>query len=186
MEKMRIIAGERRGVVLKTCDFEGFRPTLDRVKESLFGTLSPHLEGARVLDLFAGSGALALEALSHGAASALMIDNDPRAVKVIEHNIAKCAYQDRARIVCADWRPAAKLVAKETRFDLIFADPPYLRGFPELVLSGVAEHEWLAEDGLLILEMATKEARGLNHSGFEILREKKYGSTVVWIMRRVS
>lgn len=181
---MRIIAGERRGLILKTCDFEGFRPTLDRVKESLFGTLTPHLEGARVLDLFAGSGALGLEAVSRGAASALLIDNDPRAARVIEKNLAAANFGERCRFVRADFDVVGKKVARGERFDLVFADPPYFSGLAQRVIDHVYDYGLLTPDGLLCLELARKEAAACAYTGFEILREKKYGSTQIWIMRR--
>ncbi len=183
---MRIIAGEKRGLLLRTCDFPGFRPTLDRVKESLFGTLTPHLDGARVLDLFAGSGALGLEAISRGAASAVLVDNDKRAAKVIERNIALTGFGDRCRFVLAEFDDVGKMVARAERFDLVFADPPYQCGYAQKVLDRVREWELLAPDGLLSLEMATRDARDCDSTGYEVLRDKKYGSTIIWILRRIS
>lgn len=182
---MRIIAGDKRGLVLKTVKYEGFRPTLDRVKESLFGILTPHLENARILDLFAGSGALSLEAISRGAASAVLIDSDKRAAKVIEDNIAKCGYEKQCRFVQAEYSAAGKSVARGMQFDLVFADPPYDAGFAQGVLNHLRTVDLLAPEGLLSLEMSRREMADLDTAGWEILRPKRYGFTHVWIMRRV-
>lgn len=182
---MRIIAGEKRGLVLKTVTYEGFRPTLDRVKESIFGILTPHIRGARVLDLFAGSGALSLEAISRGAASALLLDSDKRAAKVIEQNIAKSGFGDRCRFVLADFEAAGKTVARGSQFDLVFADPPYDGGFAQRTLNHLLTVDLLAPEGLLSLEMSRREMADLDTTGYEVLRPKRYGFTFVWIMRRV-
>jgi 16S rRNA (guanine966-N2)-methyltransferase len=181
---MRIIAGEKRGLVLKTVSYEGFRPTLDRVKESLFGILTPHIRDARVLDLFAGSGALSLEAISRGAASALLIDSDKRAAKVIEQNLVKAGLTDRCRFALADFEAAGKTVARGSQFDLVFADPPYDGGFAQRVLNHLRTVDLLAPEGLLSLEMSRKEMADLDSTGFEVLRPKRFGFTFIWIMRK--
>lgn len=181
---MRIIAGERRGLRLKTIRQEGFRPTLDRVKESIFGILEPHLEAAKVLDLFAGSGALSLEALSRGAESALMFEVSKAAVKVIMENVRRAHYEDRCRVECGDFKLAGKRVARGERFDLVFADPPYEGGFAQQVLDCLRTAQLLAAEGLLVLEMSRKESQTLDTTGFELLRDRKYGHTVVWFLRK--
>ena len=182
---IRIIAGDRRGLTLKTVEFAGFRPTLGRVRESLFGTLEPVVEGARVLDLFAGSGALGIEALSRGAIAAIFIDNHRKAVKVIEQNLEKSHFEDRSRVHLGDFAIAGKKVAREEQFDLVFADPPYLQGFPQRVIHHLLDVNLLTENGLLCLEMDRREMRELDFKGFEVVRDKKYGSTHIWIMRRL-
>ena len=181
---MRIIAGERRGLILKTVDFEGFRPTLARVKESLFGILTPALEGARVLDLFAGSGALGLEAISRGAAKALFVDNNKLAIKALEANINRCGFQDRCRVVDGDFTLVGKRVARGEQFDLVFADPPYLQRFPQRVLNHVVESNLLAPEGLLSLEMDKKEVAEFLSPVLTLIRDEKYGGTVIQIFRR--
>lgn len=95
-------------MILKTVDFEGFRPTLSRVKESLFGILTPIIEDAKVLDLFAGSGGLGLEAISRGAASVLFVDDNRLAIKTIEDNIARARFQDRCRTFLGDYDTVEK------------------------------------------------------------------------------
>lgn len=123
---LRIIGGEERSRVIVAPPGTDTRPTLARVKDSVFNILRPYIPGARVLDLFAGSGALALESLSRGAVSAVMADNDRRAMAAVARNIQALKYEQRARALQADWRAAlARLEDEGARFDLVFLDPPY-------------------------------------------------------------
>lgn len=132
---MRIIAGEARGRPIVAPEGRATRPTLDRVRESLFNILQQRIPDARVLDCFAGSGALALESLSRGAASAVLVDSAPKACQVIGRNLATLGMEDRARLLAMDWKQALRLlVREEARFDLIFLDPPYrMAGIPEVL-----------------------------------------------------
>jgi 16S rRNA (guanine(966)-N(2))-methyltransferase RsmD len=181
---MRIIAGEKRGLVLKSPKVANFRPTLGRARESIFGILTPVIPDARVLDLFAGTGALGLEAPSRGASSVLFVEMSRPIARAIEENIAKTGYTDRCRLVLGDVFRVVKKVASAATFDLVFADPPYLREYPQKVLELVMEGDLLSEEGLLILEMHKREVPILPETGLELIREKKYGATIVWILRR--
>ena len=181
---MRIIAGERRGLILKTVEFEGFRPTLARVKESLFGILTPAIEEARVLDLFAGSGALGLEAISRGAASAMFVDNNKLAINALEANISRCGFQDRCRVLNGDFALVGKRVARGEQFDLVFVDPPYMQGYPQKVVEHLRSSNLIEPEGVVCLEMDRHETRELDITGFRLARDKKYGNTVIWILRR--
>jgi len=126
---VRIIAGEARSRQIDAPKGRDTRPTLDRVRENLFNIIARRVPGARVLDLFAGSGALSLEALSRGAASAVMVDRDREAHRVEEANAGRLGYGDRTEILLCDWRRALDTLAqRETRFDLVFLDPPYAMG----------------------------------------------------------
>ena len=123
---MRIIAGEARGRKIETPAGLHTRPTLDRVRENLFNMIQNNIPDSRVLDLFAGSGALSLEALSRGASFAVMNDSDRNAFAVQKNNIALLHYEARTRQIHSDWRAALSLLQKEREmFDLIFLDPPY-------------------------------------------------------------
>jgi len=124
---MRVISGSARATKLRTLDLPHLRPMLDRVKEALFNIIRDSLEGARVLDLFSGCGALGIEALSRGAASCLFVENDPKLVRLLGQNVAKCHLSERSEVLQADvfslprGRPAAALLPA----DLVFVDPPY-------------------------------------------------------------
>jgi 16S rRNA (guanine966-N2)-methyltransferase len=181
---MRIIAGEKRGMVLKTPRGHDFRPTLGRVRESLFGILTPVITDAKVLDLFAGSGALGLEALSRGASDVLFVEIARGMLKIIEANVAKTGYGDRCRCYLGDFAQVGKKVAPAETFDLVFADPPYMQGYPARVIDLVLERELLVVDGLLILEMNRRELPKEPESGLRLIRANRYGATIVWILRR--
>ena len=123
---MRIIAGEARGRVIEAPEGKHTRPTLDRVRENLFNIIQADVPGSRVLDLFAGSGALSLEALSRGASFAVLADNDRGASETQKKNIATLRYQERTRQFRCDWQDALTELRKEKdEFDLVFLDPPY-------------------------------------------------------------
>ncbi len=148
---MRIIAGEARSRIIEAPKGRDTRPTLDRVRENLFNIIRGHVPGAAVLDLFAGSGALSLEALSRGAARAVMVDRDREAHRVERLNAERLGYGDRAEILLCDWQKAlASLRDRSERFDLVFLDPPYAMGD----LSGVTEGllPLLSEDALIVTE----------------------------------
>lgn len=150
---MRIIAGEWRGRPLIAPKGLDTRPTADRTRETLFSMLASRLgsfEGLRVADLYAGSGALALEALSRGAALAVLVENDRAALLAIEANAAKLGAKGRIQVRAMS---AARL-PREAGFDLVLADPPYSTGSGSAVASAVADAEWLAPGGWLAIETA--------------------------------
>lgn len=150
---MRIIAGTYRGRRLASPTWEGVRPTSDRLRETLFNILAPRIEGARVVDGFAGTGAVGLEALSRGAAHVQFIERDRRAVALIERNAAACRAEGRYTIDCGD--VAAVLRRGHTAdVDLILLDPPYDRDTLRDVLGAAAER--VRPEGLVILEHATR------------------------------
>jgi len=122
---MRIIAGTNKGRGLKAPKWDGLRPTSDKLRETLFNILAPHLQDARVLDVFAGTGAIALEALSRGALAATCIEHDRRAVQLIEENRARCAEEDRCAIIRDSVERALTRPVHGGPFDIIVLDPPY-------------------------------------------------------------
>ena len=181
---MRIIAGLAKGHSLKV-PREVARPTTDRVRESVFGILFAVLEDARVLDLFAGSGALGIEALSRGAASCTFVEQYRGAVKVIEDNLKKTGLRN-GKVVCREVGSFLKTEKRE--YDLIFADPPYADGLTDAArdlaaLEGWAQ--WLSEDGYLVLE---KEAMGdlPEPGGLKLLQQRDYGRSRIVIYQRAS
>ena len=174
---MRIIAGERKGHTIYAPRGRETRPTSDRVRENIFNIVAPWVEGARVLDLYAGSGAMGLEALSRGAERAVFVESDPDAVRAIERNLDKLRLTG-ARVVRHD---AVTGLAQEAnagrKYDLVLADPPYaMTNYDSLsrYLPGV-----LAEDGLLVFESAAKTEPEL--PGLTVRTSRKYGSTRVTV-----
>lgn len=155
---MRIISGIARSTKLYTIDGQDTRPTLDRVKEPLFSIISPYIENAQVLDLFAGSGALALEALSRGAKFAVLGDNSKTAITVIQKNIEKTHMQKKARVICKDFRQILEdLNIKKTIFDIIFLDPPYISCYDIIAIESIMEKNLLAQNGIIIVETDEEE-----------------------------
>jgi 16S rRNA (guanine966-N2)-methyltransferase len=174
---MRIIAGERKGHTIFAPKGLDTRPTSDRVRENVFNIVAPWVEGARVLDLYAGSGAMGLEALSRGAAAVVFVESDLDAVRAIERNLDKLRLTG-ARVVRAD---ATTGLAQETaagrKYDLVLADPPYaMTDYDTLAryLPGV-----LAEDGLLVLESAARTEPEL--SRLAVRTSRKYGSARITV-----
>ena len=169
---------KRAGSPLVSPPGENTRPTADRVREALFNILAARLDGARVLDLFGGSGALALEALSRGAACAVIGDKDPGAVNVIRRNALSVlgeAELPRAKIVCRDYR--ALLASLAEPFDLVFLDPPYrMQEAYGNAMAQMQQRNLLAPDARIVAEMAAGASVPLP-SGFCTLDERKYGDT---------
>lgn len=151
---MRIIAGEKRSRRLKAPEGMDTRPTGDKVKEALFSILLPRLYDARVLDLYAGSGALALEALSRGAREAVLADVSPKACRIIQENIDSLEYQSQAKLLRMGDKAAIDLLKKQGNcFDLIFLDPPY-RMDAAPICALLAEKHLLSQAGMIIVEHA--------------------------------
>jgi 16S rRNA (guanine966-N2)-methyltransferase len=174
---VRIIAGEKRGHTIFVPRGRETRPTSDRVRENVFNIIGPWVVGARVLDLFAGSGAMGLEALSRGAASALFVESDPDALRVIDRNLDKLGLTG-ARVMRLDSTVALTQESGAGRkYDLVLVDPPYdmtnydslARYLPDVV----------ADDGLLVFETAAKVEPEL--PGLSVRTTRKYGSTRVTV-----
>ncbi len=180
---MRIISGIAKGHSLKV-PREVARPTTDRVRESLFGVLQSVIEGSRTLDLFAGSGALGLEALSRGASSCVFVDQNRGAVRAIEENLKKTGLAN-GKVVSRD--VLSYLKGERTSYDLIFADPPYADGVNDLAADLVALEgweQWLSEEGFLVVE---REASGsLPSCDLELVKQRDYGRSRIAIYRRKS
>ena len=123
---IRVIAGTAGGLKLKTLDSEDTRPTLDRVKEAMFSILAPYLRGTTVLDLFAGSGALGIEALSRGAEYCRFNDGSRKCVDIIKQNIVHTSFEERAAVTCETYGKAIERLGREgIKFDVVLLDPPY-------------------------------------------------------------
>ncbi len=123
---MRVVAGERKGMPLKAITGTTTRPTTDKVKESIFNIIGPFFDGGVVLDLFAGSGGLGIEALSRGASKGIFVEKDGRAFQILQENIKKCRYEDQTELFRTDATRAVKgLLKRDIQIDYLFVDPPY-------------------------------------------------------------
>lgn len=174
---MRIIAGKYRGRTLSEFRGEEIRPTADRVKESVFQILAPRLSGARVLDLFCGSGALGIESLSRGAREAVFNDVRKESLAVLRKNLAKI--DEPCRVRCLDFR--SLLCEEREPFDLIFSDPPYREDFLSEILSLTEKRDLLVKGGLVVHESEREEQTPF---GWELLDERRYGRTFVRFYQR--
>lgn len=176
---MRIVAGEHRGAQLFAPRGMETRPTQAKVRESLFSMIQSYVPDASVLDLFAGSGALALEALSRGAQSAVLVDLDREAAACIRKNIEKLRYTQEASFYSCDWRQAvSQLQAKHARFDLVFLDPPYRMTDLPSICHQLADGGLLAENALLVLEHRVGVPVELDER-FELYKDRTYGDTEI-------
>ena len=188
----RIIAGEHGGRRLAAPAGAGTRPTSDRVREAFFSTLATmtDLEGARFADLFAGSGAVGLEAVSRGAAFALLVEADPKAARTIRENVAMLRLGAAARLVAAKVAQVLAAPPEGGPFDVVFADPPYALGDDEVaeVQAALVANGWLAPDAVVVFERSTRTAvRGAPLTwvdGITADRSKRYGETTLWYGRR--
>jgi len=178
---LRIVGGEARGRPLRAVPGRGTRPTADRVRQSLFDLLGQRMDGLRVLDLFAGTGALALEALSRGAAHAVLVESDPRACAVIEQNLATLGYGDRARLLRAGL-PDALGRLRGSRFDLVFSDPPYALRAAQSTLDSLAANGLLEPGARVVLEMDRREPAPVPPPPLAAGGERRYGDTRLLIL----
>ena len=177
---MRIITGSARGTHLYTLEGDATRPTSERAKEALFSMLQDAVRNARVLDLFAGSGQLGLEALSRGAAHAVFVDGAKKAVEIVRRNAERTHLQDKARIVSAD-ALAFLRGCREQPFDLVFLDPPYASDLLEQVLTKV---EPLVNDGgIIVCETNESTKLPMRLGRFYLAKSSRFGQAYIRIYR---
>lgn len=175
---MRIITGSARGAKLKTPKGQNTRPTADRIKESLFNILGTFVYDKKVLDMFSGTGNLALEALSRGAVHAVMVDIAPESISVIKFNAQHTKLNDKVEILKADvFSAIKKFYQRKLKFDIIFCDPPYHKDLCLQSLKILHEYPVLSDEGIIIMEHAIEDILPDNYEEFSLLRRQKYGST---------
>lgn len=179
---MRVITGTARGVTLKAPKGLDTRPTMDQVKEGIFSAIQFEIEGRRVLDLFAGSGQLGIEALSRGAAVCTFTDRGKEPIRVIRENLKKTGLESHATVIQADYSSYLKN-CRET-FDLILLDPPYAEVFLETALKIISEIDILANGGIIVCERPCEKALSGEFPGLIRYREYRYGKAAVTIFRR--
>lgn len=176
---MRVISGAARGRRIKAPRGSHVRPTADRVKESVFDLLGLQWEGCRVMDLFAGSGALGIEALSRGAGLALFVEADRSCYRVLLGNLKSCGMEGKALVIRADAVRFLRSGRRFPDFHVIFADPPYERGLAWPCVMGVGRGGWLTPGGRLVVEHSCREAIPDRGAGLALLDRRSYGGTQV-------
>ncbi len=180
--QLRIIGGKWRGRKLRFPDVEGLRPTTDRVRETLFNWLQGHVHGARCLDLFAGSGALGLEALSRGAASVQFCDTDHRAVAALKENLALLK-DNRGSVVQRDALSILK-EPPEQPYDLVFLDPPFRKDLLQPCLEQLFCGGWLSDNAYLYLEVEQELGAPELPEGWDMVRSKQAGQVIYGLATR--
>lgn len=182
---MRIDAGSHRGVKLAAPQGDDTRPTSDRARQAVFNILAhahDAIRDAKVLDVFAGSGALGLEALSRGAERASFIESDRAAAECIKRNIAACREQARAQLFIADALRPPRASSSWAPCSLVFLDPPYGKGLIPPALTALRENGWIAPEALVVAEVDRKETLGLV-DGFDVLDDRHYGKSRILLLR---
>ena len=180
---MRVITGKARGVTLKTPDGMTTRPTTDRVKEALFSIIQFEIPGAKVLDLFGGTGQLGIEALSRGAKSAVFVDAGEPACRLIRENLKRTKLEADARVVRSDYLTYLKS-CRET-FQIILLDPPYAEVFLENALKCITEIDILQSGGIIVAERPLGKELPWEFEGFTRSKDYKYGNTLLTVYRKL-
>ncbi len=178
---MRVISGSARGLKLLAPNGIETRPTTDRVKESVFNILQPYIPCNNVLDLFAGSGAMGIEALSRSCSYCVFVEKSRESLDIIHKNLEKARLASSSKVVFGDALDYLSL--KEKRFDLIFLDPPYNKGLLSLVFDKIFSNDILSDNGIIVVE---SEVGGeiVSDLRYECFKQAKYGKTVISVFRR--
>ncbi|HQR33454.1 MAG TPA: 16S rRNA (guanine(966)-N(2))-methyltransferase RsmD [Blastocatellia bacterium] len=184
LKPMRVIAGQYKGRRLKTLDGMAVRPTSDRMRETLFNILAPRIEGARFVDVCAGSGAVGIEALSRGAAQVTFIETARKATLVISENLRHCGITNDFKFISRDAVAAMKYLAYEKQqFDILYFDPPYDSDIYSPVMWQIAQNNLLAEDGIVIVEHRRQLPLAPNYDDLRPYRELVQGESVLTFFR---
>ncbi len=180
---MRIISGASKGRKLATPKDLSLRPTSDRVKESIFNILGGQVEGGTVLDLFAGTGNLGIEALSRGAKEVIFVEKGKQALRLIQRNLAQFKMEERSELLPTDANRAIGILRQRGKtFDLIFMDPPYEQGLIERTLSKLNSRPIFHEDSIVVVEHHRREPLSSAAKGWNLIRERQIGETVISIL----
>lgn len=184
---MRVIAGEKRHLLLKTIDDFSIRPTTDKIKETLFNMIQFEVPGKNFLDLFAGSGAIGIEALSRGAKKATFVDNNDKAIKIIKDNLNHTGLIEKATVIKSDARLSIEsLTKKNDKYEIVYMDPPYDKGLYLPVFECLSKSSIIDDKSIIVLELGLKDdAVGIEEYGFKIIRIKKYKSNKHLFIKRM-
>ena len=180
---MRVISGSAKGLNLKTIEGNSTRPTRDMVKEALFSILMSQIQNSNFLDLFAGSGAIGIEALSRGAQFCMFIDYNPACIKVIKENIKKAKFNDFSKVYNTDYKKAISKLDEES-FDIIYIDPPYNKEMGIDAIQLISEKNILTNGGIIVLETDTNELVPDFIGIYEKFNYKRYGRNILSLFRR--
>lgn len=180
---MKIISGYLKGRKLEGYDILGTRPTMDRVKESLFGMIQNDVAEAICLDLFSGSGNLGIEAISQGANFSYLVDHNPRAIQYIKKNVSQLSIENKVKILFKDYIKALNSFQGK-KFDLIFLDPPYQTNCIEKSLELIEKYDLLSLGGLVICESSDID-KVIYSSYYSFVKSKKYGDKSIVILKKV-
>jgi 16S rRNA (guanine966-N2)-methyltransferase len=182
---MRVISGELKGRRLQAPAWDGLRPTSDKLRETLFNVLAARIDGARVLDGYAGTGAIGIEALSRGAAHVTFVECDPRAVRLITENLRRCGVADRYAIIRAEFDSTrSRRDGVEAAYDIIVLDPPY--GITELMNALVAAEPLMSTSTLLVVEHAKRDAAPSQSGRLVLARSLTSGDSALAFYTRVA
>lgn len=182
---MKVISGILKGRNIDGYNIDGTRPTMDRVKESLFGMIQNNIKDSIVLDLFAGSGQLGIEAISNGSKKCYFIDNNIEVIKVLRNNINNLNIKDKSIILLSDWKKSLnEFNNKNIKFDIIFVDPPYNYDVYEKILDKVSNLDLLNNNGIIVLEHSNIKLKD-KYNNLILYKEKKYGSKSVNIYKNI-
>ena len=173
---MRVIAGSARSLLLKTKKGSNTRPTTDKIKETLFNMISADIYDAFVLDLFAGSGAIGIEALSRGAYKAVFIEKDREALRYIKENLKHTRLDDRALVISADVFKALENLSVERAFDVVFIDPPYNKEFEVKVLKVLEKADYINSNTMIIIELSKESELKFDDKIWKCIKTKIYKS----------
>ncbi len=175
---MRVIAGEKRHLLLKTLNDLSIRPTTDKIKETLFNMIQFDVQGVNFLDLFAGTGAIGIEALSRGAKMATFVDNNDKSIKVIKENLEHTGLSEKANVIKSDASLSLENLSRKNEvYDIVFMDPPYDKDLYRPVFEKLSKSNIINNDSIIILEVALiDDAVGIEDLGFKISKIKKYKS----------
>ena len=181
---MKVISGIYKGRQIKGFDIDGTRPTMDRVKESLFATIQNYIKGSIVLDLFSGSGNLAIEALSEGASFAYMVDNNKKAINTINDNINSIGVNN-SKTLFMDYSKALEyFYSNNIKLDIIFLDPPYKTNYIEKSIELIEKYNLINKHGLIVCE-SDKLDKIIYPTNYESIKEKKYGDKYIVLLKKI-
>lgn len=182
---MRVISGSRKGTPLKALPGTATRPTSDKVKESIFNKIGPYFDGGTAVELFGGSGSIAIEALSRGMERAVIFEKNPKACAVIKANSEKCRFENDIHIERKDAKHALSvLLQQNAKIDLLFIDPPYAKTEYYALAGELAEHNLLAEDAVIVCEHEKTVELPEQYGAFEKISTANYGSAAITIYEK--